>query len=100
MDAEARRQASDAIDRLDHVLRRGPAVEHSEVQAASNAVIAFRNRAVEKHRAGAVTRGCLDQANAFVSLAYGFEFPLSGLHFDRIRRTRQGLAALLHRACD
>lgn len=98
MDAEMRRHAGEAVARLEHVLERGAAVEHAEIQAAANAVIALRNRAIEKHREGAVSDDCLDRANALVSLAYGAEFPLSGLHRDRFEQTLKGMRNLLQGA--
>ncbi len=98
MDAEMREHADEAVARLGHVLDRGADVRHPEIQAAVNAVVAFRNRAVAKHREGAVSEGCLDRANALVSLAYGAEFPLSGLHRKRFDQTRAGIKELLETA--
>jgi hypothetical protein len=95
MDAELRHHARTAVDRLDHVLARGSAVTHDEIHAASLSVIAFRDRALERRREGAANDTCLARANALVSLAYGGEFPLSGLHRERFRQTRDGMRALL-----
>ena len=95
MDDEMRQHAAAAIDRLSHVLERGNAVEHDQIQSAVNAVIAFRNRAIEMRRKGAVSDDCLDQANSLVSLAYGAEFPLSGLHRRRFEQAREGMRKLL-----
>ncbi len=95
MDARLQQCARLAIDRLQHVLDRGPEVTHQELQAATNAVISFRDRAIRKHREGAASEACLDRANALVSLAYGAEFPLSGLHFSRIALTCEGMSRLL-----
>ncbi len=95
MDAEMREHAAQAVARLGHVLERGADVRHPEIQDAVNAVVAFRNRAIAKHREGAVPDDCLDRANALVSLAYGAEFPLSGLHRKRFEQTRTGMRELL-----
>jgi hypothetical protein len=95
MDAEMQDHARDAIARFDRILDEGLDVAHAEIQAAVNAVVAFRNRAIGKHREGAVSDGCLERANALVSLAYGAEFPLSGLHLRRFERTRDGMRELL-----
>ena len=95
MDADMQAHACAAIARLDHVLEQSGDIEHSDVQIAVNAVIAFRNRAIENHCRGAVSHRCLDKANALVSLAYGAEFPLSGLHRRRFEQTRTGLNELL-----
>ena len=90
MDAAMQSHARDAIARLDHVLDRGGAVTHSDIKAAVNAVVAFRNRAIEKHRQGTISDGCPDGANALVSLAYRAQFPLSGLHRHRFEADPRG----------
>lgn len=95
MDVELQRHARDAIKTIDIVLREGLQVEHAGIQAATNDVVAFRNRVIERFRHGAVDRAVLDRANSLVSLAYGAEFPLSGLHLHRLEQTRDGLRKLL-----
>lgn len=98
MDSAMQNHARDAIARLGTVLDRGGNATHAEIQSAVNAVVAFRNRAIEKRREGAVSDDCLDTANSLVSLAYGAEFPLSGLHRRRFERTREGMEKLLQGA--
>ena len=95
MDAELQRHARDAISRLDQVLKRGADVTHAEIRAATLSVLAFRDRALVKHREGTASDACLDSANALVSLAYGGEFPLSGLHHRRFEQTRDEMGRLL-----
>ena len=95
MDAELRQRGREAVARLDHVLDRGPEATHAEIQAATLSVITFRDRAIEKHRDGTLPQDCLGRANGLVSLAYGGEFPLSGLHLHRLEQTRDGLTELL-----
>ena len=98
MDAELHQYGHDAIARLEHLLDRGSEATHAEIRAATLSVIAFRNRAIERHREGAATDACLGQANALVSLAYGGEFPLSGLHRDRFEQARDAMQELLRDA--
>jgi hypothetical protein len=95
IDQEMREHASTTIDRLEQVIERGPAAKHDEVRAAMEGVVAFRNRAIEKYRAGDVDRRCLDAANSLLSLAFGAEFPLSGFHSHRLEQTRDGMRELL-----
>lgn len=97
MDAELRQCGSEAIARLDHVLDRGPEASHAEIQAATLSVIAFRDRAIERHCEGTLAQDHLHQANALVSLAYGGEFPLSGLHMHRLEQTRDAMRNLLQK---
>lgn len=97
MDAELRQCGSEAIARLDHVFDRGPEASHVEIRAATLSVIAFRDRAIERHREGTLAQDHLDRANALVSLAYGGEFPLSGLHMHRFEQTRDAMRDLLRR---
>ncbi len=95
MDAEMQGHAREAIARFDRVLDEGLDVAHADIQAAVNAVASFRNRAIKKHGEGAVSDTYLERANALVSLAYGAEFPLSGLHRRRFEQTRAGMQKLL-----
>ena len=95
MDDEMKRFALAAVNRLDALLERGADASHAEIKAAVDGVIAWRNRAIEKHRTGSASRHCLDKANSLASLAFGIEFPLSGFHLNRIRQTRDGLDAFL-----
>ncbi|MFD1911042.1 hypothetical protein [Halodurantibacterium flavum] len=95
IDRQMRDHATQAIERLDQVIGRGPDAEHDEVRAAMEGVVAFRNRAVERYRTGEIDRACLDAANSLLSLAFGAEFPLSGFHVHRLEQTRDGLRALL-----
>ncbi|WP_139215010.1 hypothetical protein [Palleronia marisminoris] len=80
------------------MLDRGSEATHAEIHAATLAIIALRNRAIQRHRDGAASDACLGEANALVSLAYGGEFPLSGLHQDRFEQARDAMQRLLRNA--
>lgn len=95
MDAVLQHHARQAIARLQHALNQGPDVEHRDIRAATLSVFAFRNRTIEMHQKGAISDRCLRQANALASLAYGAEFPLSGLHRHRLEQARDGMRNLL-----
>lgn len=95
MNAELQSRGREAIRAIDAVLRAGPEADHATIRAAANGVIAFRNEAILAHRDGTLAREKLDGANALTSLAYGAEFPLSGLHLRRMQETRDGLQALI-----
>lgn len=95
MNAGLQRQGSEALGAIDAVLRAGPEADHAAIRAAADGVIAFRNEAILAHRDGELAREKLDAANALTSLAYGAEFPLSGLHLRRMQETRDGLQALI-----
>lgn len=95
MDPDLRQHGHDAVARLGHVLGRGPEATHGEIQAATLAVIAFRDQVIQRHRDGTASDACLAQANGLVSLAFGGEFPLSGLHQRRFEQTRDTMQELL-----
>lgn len=95
MDQQSRNYAETAIAALDEVIASGPQVAHEDVASAVQCVAAMRNHMLAEARNGGVSRACLDQANALLSLAYGAQAPLMGLHLHRIGQTRDGLAALL-----
>lgn len=95
MSPELERQGRDAVVAIGAVLRAGSDVEHATIQRATVAVVAFRDGAIAEFRKGALERPFLDRANSLASLAYGAEFPLSGLHLRRMKQTRDGLLALI-----
>lgn len=94
-DAVLQREAEAAIRDVEVALGAGEAVTHAEIRVATQAIVALRDRCIERYRAGALDREVLERANALVSLSYGAEFPLSGLHRDRLEKTRDALRALL-----
>lgn len=95
MDPELKGQAEEAIRRLRAALDKGSDLRHEELHAAIAEVFAFRNRILDGYRAGRCPRDLLDRANAVTSLAYGTEFPLSGLHAHRIEQTCAALRDVL-----
>ena len=95
MDAAMERRARDAIAAIDAAIGEAAEVGHAEVQVATNGVIALRDRAIDEFRQGRLPGDVLDRVNALVSLAFGAEFPLSGLHMHRLAQTREGLRQLL-----
>lgn len=82
------------IDALDQTIASGPTAPHEEIAVAVGCVIALRNEILECTRSGQVDKELLDQANSLVSLAYGAEHPLIGVHLHRLKQTRDGVSAL------
>ncbi len=95
IDAATGQSAREAEVRIAQVLDGPSRADHAAIRSAAMAVFALRDAAIRGHRAGRVDRASLDCANALASLAYGAEFPLSGLHLGRLSQTREGLQALL-----
>ena len=95
MDAAMERQTHAAIAAIDAALGEAADVSHTRIQGATNGVIALRDRAIGEFREGRLPREVLDRVNALASLAFGAEFPLSGLHMRRLAQTRDGLRELL-----
>jgi hypothetical protein len=95
MDPELQQHSHNAIAHIERILDGDRNIRHIDVQTAVNAVVAFRDRLIEKQREDNGLTECLNQANAFVSLAYGAEFPLSGLHRHRLEQVRQGMLKLI-----
>ncbi len=90
-----RAEAEAAAERLDAALAAGPDVRHEDLAAAVAAIAALRNGIAARARAGGADRDLLDRANALLSLAYGAEAPLAGLHLERAERARDGLRSLM-----
>jgi hypothetical protein len=85
-----------AIRKLDEALAAGPKLEHEDLVVAIRCVAELRNELVARWRQGEAPREMLDRANALLSLAYGAQAPLIGIHLHRIEQTRDGLKRLLH----
>jgi hypothetical protein len=95
MDTILRDHGLAAIRAIEAAIGAGPGARHEDVRQAVLPLVAFRDRAVALHVEGAVERDLLDRANALVSLAYGAQFPLAGMHLDRLEDAREHLQSLL-----
>jgi hypothetical protein len=95
MDAAVRDADALAVACLDRAAAEAPDLGHEDIRQAVNAVVAFRDRVLAATRDGRTDREALDRANAIVSLAYGGEFPLTGLHRRRFAQARDAMAALV-----
>lgn len=93
----ARETAEAALRRLDRILAERPAEVHADLAAAVRGVIALRDALIHHRRATGAAGESLEQANRLVSLAVSAEFPIAGLHWDRIEATRDGLRQVLAR---
>ena len=82
-----------AVDRMDHALAGGPDVDHETLSKAVRSVIELRNRVVAQTAGRADGREIRDRMNAIVSLSFGSEYPLMGIHRHRIEQTRDALEA-------
>jgi hypothetical protein len=95
MDEDLRAFGRKAVERLDYASAEHPDVTHADINDALACVVAFRNLAIAKHRDGEVERSLLDRANAALSLAYGCEFPLAGVHRHRMEQARDAMRDLI-----
>jgi hypothetical protein len=97
---EARQAAEAALRRLDRILAERPREVHEDLSDAVRDIVALRDdliRSLRSGQAGPGMRDRLDHANRLVSVAIGAEFPVTGLHWERIETTRGLLRKLLDR---
>src|SRR4051794_38338061 len=92
---EAQQAAEAALQRLDHILAERPHEVHEDLSEAVRGIVAIRDDLIRRLRADGGGRDLLDRTNMLVSIAVGAEFPVTGLHWDRIEKTRDGLRELL-----
>lgn len=95
MSAGFAERARAAIEALDAALAAGATVDHRRIRRATIGVTALRDCAIAEVRSGRLDASVRDKANALVSLAYGAEFPISGLHLRRLKQARDGVAELI-----
>lgn len=96
MDQESRQQAQAALEAFETAIEQGPRVRHEQIAAAVRRLIALRNHLLERSRAGDSDGALLSRVNSLLSLAYGAEHPLIGVHLHRMEQTRDHLHALLN----
>ena len=92
---ETRQAAEAALHRLDRLLAERPHEVHEDLSEAVRGIVAIRDDLIQRMRADGGGRDLLDRTNTLVSIAVGAEFPVTGLHWDRVEKTRDGLRALL-----
>lgn len=91
MDSHAQDLARAAMGRIETALAGGPDVDHQMVSEAVRSVVTLRNHIIELAKIGNVEPDLLSQINSIVSLAFGSEYPLMGIHRHRIEQTRDAL---------
>lgn len=99
MDRVEREAGETALAHLDHLLAQRPERVHDELTHAMRGIVRVRDRLIERLRStnepSPTLRKRLDRANILVSTAFGAQFPVTGVHWERIEKTRDGLKALM-----
>jgi hypothetical protein len=102
MHSHAPREALAAIvarlDAIDAIRAGEPQKAHAEFGQAAAMLIDTRNDVIERLRAGRGAAGerLLRDLNSLVSLAVSIEYPLSGFHWPRVKKLRDGIAHLVN----
>lgn len=81
-----------ALSIIERVLERKSAeTEAQDAAEACRALVRMRDGLIEQvrsQRGGASARERLDQVNVLLSMMAAAEYPLSGIHWDRMAKTR------------
>jgi hypothetical protein len=85
-----------AVEALDRALRDQPDRLYDDVAEAVRCLVRFRDEMIERQRSDpdAETGGRLRRANAILSLVVGGEYPIAGLHRERLEKARDALDKL------
>lgn len=90
--------AGDALARVDRLLRAEDAEsEFQDMSEVTRTVVKMRDELILRVRAepeAAASRNRLDRVNAVLSVVASAEMPLLGIHWDRIKKSRDLLAEL------
>jgi hypothetical protein len=91
---ECRRHAIDVLDRL--LAEHDPDHVQEGMVNATRCVVRYRDALIAECRAGsdAEKTQALRDANAVLSLMFGTQYPLEGVHWDRLSKARDALKAL------
>ena len=90
-----RQAAEAALRQLDRLLAERPHEVHEDLSEAVRGIVGIRDDLIRRVRTDGSGKDVLDRVNQLVSIAVGAEFPVTGLHWDRIGTTRDMLRALL-----
>lgn len=86
---------ADAIAALDRALHERPDTLYDDLTRAARCLVALRDALIADRRAGLPEADAhLQRANALLSLVVGGEYPVAGLHRDRLQQARDGLDRL------
>jgi len=90
--------AGDALVKLDRLLdAKDTESEFQDMSEVTRTVVKMRDELISRVRAepgAAPTRERLDRVNALLSVVASAEMPLLGIHWDRIKKSRDLLAEL------
>jgi hypothetical protein len=90
-----------AVAALDRALHDRPDRLYDDVAEAVRCLVHFRDELIERGRAGgdAAIADRLRRANSLLSLVVGGEYPVIGLHRERLEKARDALDKLRREAC-
>ena len=92
----------EALARIDAALADRPRRDDQTLKAAIQALAAFRDRYITRHRreGGTRWRADLERVNAILSVVMAAEFPIGDVSWDELVKARGWLADVLSRETD
>lgn len=100
---ELRSEWDDALSAIESVLEDRPGKHVEEISQAVASLVRVRNRLTDVQRNKTPAPEAsehLRQVNAMLSVVASLEYPLAGLHWQRMELVRDGLAEMLERTAD
>ena len=96
MDGEMREDARRALEVIERVLaQRSAEKEFEQVAECNRRIVQLRDHLIARLRTdgpGNGVRENLDRVNVLLSMAASAEYPLQGIHWERMQKTRDLLA--------
>lgn len=92
-----------ALDALDTVQRERSGEHMRELSLAVRALVTVRDRLIKLHRDEGLSqeaRAHLGEINSMLSVVASLEYPLAGLHWQRVGLVRDGLERMLNESED
>lgn len=91
--------AGKALSVMDRVVaERSGAREFEDVAEATRCIVAMRDHLIARRRTGETTaelRSDLNRVNQLLSMSSAAEYPLVGIHWDRMQKTRDLLREMV-----
>ena len=93
--SRARLDCKAALAAIDRAVEKHGASAEPELVRATHCLVALRDHLITEQRAKHRSIAqALAHTNAVLSLLFGIEYPISGMHWDRLEQVRQALAEL------
>jgi hypothetical protein len=93
-----RESAQNAFDAIDRVLAERPQSVQPVCLAVTHSLVRLRDALIAEQRANRAVSAQLVHTNALLSLVFSIQYPLEGVHSEKLKQARDALARVVAEA--